>query len=171
MPPSLSPVRALDGITPHLVLLEAVYLLALSAAAASSGGQPCPAAQAGAPGAEVALSEFASWASSTLLALALAVVHPLLALGAAASAAAHSACVPFSLGAAGPAALGRLAGSQITLLAASMGLAERERQLSPGRGPGGLAERWHSTVKFLRGAIPTVLAASLIPAALEALGV
>ena len=158
-------VRALEGTPSHLVRLEAIYLLALAVAAAASGGRPCPAAQAaGLLRAEVAFLEFASWSSSALLALALSVTHPILALVPAASSALASACAPFSLGSADLSAAARLAGSQVVLLAASMGLAERDRQLSPS----GVAERGRSTVKFLRGAVPVILAASLIPSTLGA---
>ncbi|MDK2463598.1 MAG: hypothetical protein QI223_02330 [Candidatus Korarchaeota archaeon] len=144
-------MRALEGTTPHLARLEAIYLLALAVAASGSGGQPRPAAQAGVPRTDAALEEFASWSSSALLTLALAVIHPLLALAPTVSVALSSACAPFSKGVAGTVALGRLAGSQLILLVASMGLAERARQVSPGPGAGGVAERWRSTVEFLRG--------------------
>ena len=118
----------------EVALLEAAYL---GAGIAAAGPAPCP------PPAEAV-----ELASAALIVGGLSCVHPALAI----------LCSLLTGVGLPPSSLHSALEGQAVALAAALGLWERGRQLSAA----GVEERWSSSLRFLRLAVPAVVAASAL---------
>ena len=161
-----------EGLPSHLVKVEVAYFAMLAIftlvrlETSSYGGLTSLRLIRTMPPLVALFDVFTSSSASALLTLGLSVIHPALAGACVASITSSSSHVIASTLAGVcplPHALYSLLEDQAYLLAISMGLTERSRQLSSAS----LSERWTSSLEFLREALPLVTATFLLLSALE----